>query len=217
MLSPEEMKKKSLEFLSELYKMSGGNQTREYSKYKIGENLELDYEVIDVITQYLIQERLAHFSYGTSQSTRTIGITQEGINELQKAKDEPNMQTDRFRNNIINIFGNAVNTSVQQAGNNSSQEIKQEIISNKNGQLESIVDEIKKAIEQLPLQSQRITDLEAEIGTIEAQLSSSKPKKSIITESLSSIKTILESVAQVSTAAAPIIANISMWLQGHSH
>lgn len=211
------MKKKSLEFLSELYKMSGGNQTREYSKYKIGENLELDYEVIDVITQYLIQERLAHFSYGTSQSTRTIGITQEGINELQKAKDEPNMQTDRFRNNIINIFGNAVNTSVQQAGNNSSQEIKQEIISNKNGQLESIVDEIKKAIEQLPLQSQRITDLEAEIGTIEAQLSSSKPKKSIITESLSSIKTILESVAQVSTAAAPIIANISMWLQGHSH
>lgn len=95
--------------------MSGGNQTKEYSKYIIGENLNLDYEVIDVMTQYLIQEGLVHFSYGTPQSTRAIGITQNGINELLRAINEPEMQTPGLVKNIMYIAGNAINTSLQQA------------------------------------------------------------------------------------------------------
>jgi hypothetical protein len=68
-------------------------------------------------------------------------------------------------------------------------------------------------VNKLPPQSQRISELQEEIRTIEEQLSSSsKLKINIIAQSLSSAKTILESA---SAAALPIINKIAIWFQGH--
>jgi chromosome segregation ATPase len=70
-------------------------------------------------------------------------------------------------------------------------------------------------VNKLPPQSQRISELQEEIRTIEAQLSSSKLKINIIAQSLSSAKTILESVSALSAAALPIINKIGIWFEGH--
>jgi hypothetical protein len=68
-------------------------------------------------------------------------------------------------------------------------------------------------VNKLPPQSQRISELQEEIRTIEEQLSSSsKLKINIIAQSLSSAKTILESASAV---ALPIINKIAIWFQGH--
>jgi chromosome segregation ATPase len=86
---------------------------------------------------------------------------------------------------------------------------------NERQEIREIIESLKEAVDKLPVQSQRINDVQAEIRTIESQLSSLKPKINIIAQSLSSAKTILESVSALSAAALPIINKISMWFQGH--
>ena len=86
---------------------------------------------------------------------------------------------------------------------------------NEHQELREILESLKEAVNKLPLQSQRINELQEEIRNIEEQMSSSKIKINIIAQSLSSAKTILESVSALSAAALPIINKIGMWFQGH--
>jgi hypothetical protein len=141
------------------------------------------------------------------RTTRKTTITPKGIDEARKA-DMPTEDFSRDRTiNIINVKQMA-DPQIQQCSNhtftiNEYQEIREIIVS------------LKEAVNKLPPQSQRISELQEEIRTIEEQLSSSKLKINIIAQSLSSAKTILESVSALSAAALPIINKIGIWFQGH--
>ena len=140
------------------------------------------------------------------RSTRRTTITQKGIDEVRKALNEPDMPTeDSPRGRTVNVI------NVKQCTSNSNQTF----TINERQEIREIIESLKEAVDKLPLQSQRINDLQAEIQAIEEQLSSSKLKINIIAQSLPSAKTILESVSSLSTAALPIINKIGMWLQGH--
>jgi DNA repair exonuclease SbcCD ATPase subunit len=81
--------------------------------------------------------------------------------------------------------------------------------------LEEIIKSLKEILsQQQALQPQYKNDLQAEIQTIEGQLNSSKPKTKIIMESLSSAKTILQNISDISVTIAPIITKIGMWMHG---
>jgi hypothetical protein len=112
--------------------------------------------------------------------------------------------------NIINVKRMG-DPQIQQGTSNSNQTF----TINKHQEIREIIESLEEAVNKLPLQSQRINELQAEIRTIEEQLSSSKLKINIIAQSLSSAKTILESVPTLSAAALLIINKIGMWLQGH--
>jgi hypothetical protein len=138
--------------------------------------------------------------------TRKITITQKRIDEVRKALNEVDMSTkDFWRARTINII------NVKQCTSNSNQTF----TVNEYQEIREIIESLKEVVNKLPLQSQRINQLQAEIRTIEEQLPSSKLKINIIAQSLSSAKTILESVSALSAAALPIINKIGMWFQGH--
>jgi chromosome segregation ATPase len=148
------------------------------------------------------------------QTTRKITITQKGIDEVRKALNEPDMPTEDFpRGRTINIINvkRMRDSQIQQCTSNSNQTF----TINEHQEIREIIESLKEAVNKLPLQSQRINELQAEIRTVEEQLSSSKLKINIIAQSLSSAKTILESVSAVSVAALPITNKIGMWFQGH--
>ena len=68
------------------------------------------------------------------------------------------------------------------------------------------MEELKKHIARLKVESEEKSSLEAEVRTIEAQIDSPKPKASILDESLGSMRAILE-VAEVK--APKIISTIA--------
>jgi len=80
-------------------------------------------------------------------------------------------------------------------------------------ELKEIIQSLKDSIDQLGLEQQQKDDLEAEIQTIDAQMSSSKPKAAIITECLGSIRRIIEGAAG-SVLASSLLGKIGDFLGG---
>jgi phage-related tail protein len=149
-----------------------------------------------------------------ARTNRKTTITEKRIDETRKALNESHMPPEGFPQgktiNIINVK-RMTDPKIQQCISNYNQTFS----INEHQEIREIIESLKEAVNELPLQSQRINELQEEIQTVEDQLSSPKLKINIIAQSLSSARTILESVSALSAAALPIINKIGMWFQEH--
>lgn len=106
------------------------------------------------------------------------------------------------------------NSQIQQNSNYSSQSYS---LDAKNiHTLKDIIQELKRISTDPSLSEheEKKNDLEAEIRIMEGAISSSKPRITIIKESLLSAKNILETINSVSTIIPPLIKRIALWLNG---
>ena len=203
----EEMKKKRFQFLYRLYELSEGDESKWFNMFQIGEKLGFDSDLTEKIAQYLKGEGLIEFQ-GISG---IIGITHRGIREVEEALSHPNIPTSHFLPvNVISI-NQMVNSQIQQASPEATQIVG--ISENKYEELKEVIQSLKESIDKLNLEPQQKSDLQAEIQTIEAQMSSSKPKATIITECLSSIRRVLEGAAG-SMLASNLLSKIVALLGG---
>jgi hypothetical protein len=69
------------------------------------------------------------------------------------------------------------------------------------GEVGAFVQKVKESAGSLGLEAAQVQDLSADASTVESQLRSSQPKKSVISECLYSIKSILEGAAGTVLAA----------------
>ena len=186
----EEKKTKRLQFLHRLYELTEGSEFKYFNMFDIGSELDLDRKLTSDIAYYLRQEGLIEFRAIGGM----IGITHRGIREVEKALSNPNKPTDFFPPavNIISI-GQMTNSHIQQASPGATQVVN--IGPDKYEELKQVVYSLKESIDKLSLQPQQRSELEAEIVTIETQISSPKPKSTIIAECLKSIRNILEGAA----------------------
>ncbi len=140
-----------------------------------------------------------------------ISISHYGIREVEDAISHPEQPTHYFPavNNIT--IGTMINSSIQQASPEATQVFSQGDV--RIGELKTLVDQIKNSLDQLTLSPGDRHDVEADISTIEAQLAASKPKTTIISECLSTIRSVLEGVAG-SAIATGLIAGIAKFLGG---
>ena len=190
MVNIEDMKKKRFLFLNRLYELSGGSTTKVFDDppSQIGKELGFDKDLAWNIVIYLKGEGLVKL-YGKS-----ITISHQGVREVERALSNPNEPTSYF-SPVINIIsvGQMKNSQIQQA----SPEAKQmtTIDESKYEQLKELLQSLKESIERLELEPQQKSDLQAEIQTIDAQMSSSMPKNTIITECIGSVRGILEGAA----------------------
>ena len=81
--------------------------------------------------------------------------------------------------------------------------------------VKELIDSLSRNINRIGVDNEHMPELVADVQTIKAQLSSSKPKPSIIKESLSSMRTILEGAAS-SVLASGWITRISLLLGSSS-
>jgi len=114
------------------------------------------------------------------------GIVGEGLSFSPKEKEKANAITIE---NLLSV-AHMENSQIQQGTSQSSQEINfSEALKE---ELARFLHTLRTELEKSELDPDDRQDIDAETATIEAQLSSRVPKPTIIKESLSSLKTILE-------------------------
>jgi hypothetical protein len=193
-----------------LYRITDGNENAFAYMWTVGEKYGFDRDTTVKITQYLQGEGLLKFQ----ALGGLIGITHRGISEVEKALTNQNDPTEHFPPaktvNIIHV-NQMTNSQIQQNASNSNQI---DTLNGTDDRLKDIILGLKEAYEHPSIPLPQKGDLGAEIKTIEGQLSSSKPKTTIIKESLSSAKNILENISSIYTSATPLIYKISSWISG---
>ena len=183
-------------FLKLLYEKSGGDQFKWFNLSEIGRELELGADEAHRIMQYLNGESLAEYhSIGGD-----VGITHQGVKEIEQAISNPRAATGHFPPaiNIIEVHGDVVGAQIQQATQASQQMM---VSSDLQRELSGFLSELEKGISALALDGSKQRDLVADIDTMKAQLKASQPKRSIVREALSSIRSILEGAGATLLAA----------------
>lgn len=195
----KEKKKNRFLFLKSLYEGSNGDTGAMFDQRQVGAELNFPYEETRRIVEYLIGEHLLE----ARAMGGIIALTHWGIKEVEQALENPDKPTEHFLPiNIINI-GSMNNSSLQQGTTNST--INFEFTERSSAELETIINSLKDIQGGLDVSTDLQKELISEIATLESQRESPRPKRLIITESLKSIRTILESVT--GNAMTPIIVD----------
>lgn len=207
MINVEEMKVKRYKFLKKLYELTGGDELDFQEIDDLGSDLGFEGDMTEKVAQYLNGEGLIKFvAIGG-----TICITHWGVVAIEKSVAEPEKPTEYFPSvNIISIEKMS-NSQIQQASLGGTQIVT--IEESKFDQVKEVIRSLNDSLEEIALGEKQKSDIKAEIQTIDAQMLSSKPKGTIITECLSSVRKILEG-ATSSALTSEIINKIVALLGG---
>ncbi len=132
------------------------------------------------------------------------GILGEGMKFTDSEKNIA--QKNNYTTNVFN--GNVTNSQIQQNSNNSTQNMSVDIVDKQ--EVERLIGMIKDNIKDIKLGEEEINDINSQIKTIESILETKKPKKSMITECFTTIRSILEGVAG-SVIASGLIYQLSLF------
>ncbi|MDP2183061.1 MAG: hypothetical protein Q8K99_10895 [Actinomycetota bacterium] len=194
-------------FLRSLWEGSEGSEFFRIGMWELGEELGLDRPTVDRIFRFLSGEGLLKgVDIGGG-----ISITHRGIVEVERALSKPDEPTQYFPPVNVIAIGTMSNSVIQQASPNATQNVS--IDATEVEGLRSLLADVESRLDALALDMNERQQVEADIATIKAQLSAPSPRRSIVTESLLSLRTILEQVA-AAAIAAPLIAKIATILVG---
>ena len=206
----EEMKEKRFRFLRRLWELTGGDESELFSMFKIGEELGFDKDLTVKIEQYFYGERLINHRLECGTRDREIGISHWGVRAVEEALSNPGRPTHYFPP-VINI-GDVKNSQIQIGSHEAIQVAT--FNENRYEELKEVIQSLKESIDQLNIDQhidqQQMSKLQADIQTIEEQISSSKPKATIITGHLDSIKRILEGAAGNAIASGLLIKIVAL-------
>ena len=153
------------QFLIQLFEQTNGDASVQVSMYDIGEQLGMDRDAASKIAQDLIGEQLVEIR----TLSGGIGISEDGSTLVQKligpiapSVDNPSKLGDDL---VLNSAGRQAITQISA--------------------------DLKNQAGALGLKFDSLTELTADLQTIDAQMASSRPKTAIFKECLRSIKTAL--------------------------
>ena len=211
----KEITKLRFRVLKALYDISNVDVTSDVRSDVLAKRLGMDASMVMNVLRYFQGKGLVEIvpSRPSAVSFDLIRIKTNGIDEVETAQSGRETPIEHFSPNMVTIIDSSVtNSPIQQASPNSAQVVAMNENSLK--VLRELIEEMNELHQEPSLKLEEKNDLQAEIQTIQGQLSSSKPKTKIITESITSARTILEGVSSTCAAAAPLMARISMWLHG---
>lgn len=196
----EEMKSRRFQFLLRCYELSEGSELAGFNMHEVGGELGFDHTLTNVVTEYLVGERLIKYA----ALGGCISITHWGIRQIEAALSEPEAPT-RYFPPVVNIVSaeQIIDSQIQQA---STETIQVTIRGDNYQELTKLLESLKESIDQLGLEHEQQTDLLAQIQTIDAQMSSPRPSRTIVSESLRTARRILEEAAGGTLAAGFIEA-----------
>ena len=164
-----ELDESSKQFLIQLFEKTGGDVSAQVSMYEIGEGLGLDRDDSSRAAETLIGLQLAEIR----TLSGGIGISADGADEVKR------------------LMGGSLT-----AGDTPGQLSDQPVMDPTSCQgVEQITGELKSQAGKLGLDFDSLSEMMADLKTIDAQLDSSRPKTAIIRECLRSIKDNLEGLA----------------------
>lgn len=183
----DDLKRKRFQFLNLLYEKSGADILNSFNALELGKELGFGNDEVDKILQYLYTEKLIN-PYGY-----TIKITHLGIKEIESALSHPEQATHYFPPvSIINIQ-HMEGSQIQQGSVSSQQSSSFEI--NNAADIKTFIELLKEKLPELGLCAADDSEINADITAVERQISSTRPKGTILRECLGSIQRILEGAA----------------------
>jgi len=193
----DEIRSQRFAYLLAVYEAADGGEGRFVSSTEIQESLGFDEELADKVTAYLRGEGLLDWA-----AFAAIKLTHRGVKEVEQALGAPAEPTEHFpavvvAQNYINV-GSMSHSQIQQDSPGSSQTLGTADLA----VLRELILEISSAALNLGLGEDDARDLKADLATIEAQLSSSRPKHGILREALASTRAILEGASAAGVASA---------------
>ena len=169
-MSSSELDETGQQFLIQLFEQTGGDSSAQASMYDVGEGLGLDRDTSSRVAETLMGLELVEIR----TLSGGIGISAEGADEVKRltgglspAAGSPGRLTDDPVMDPVSTQG-----------------------------VEQVAGELKSQTGNLGLDFDGLSELMADLKTIDAQLGSSRPKTAIIRECLRSIKGILEGSAK---------------------
>jgi hypothetical protein len=166
MMNPDEIDISEQKFLIQLFEQTKGDPTMQVSMYDIGDQLGLDRNIASTVAQKLIGSMLVEIR----TLSGGIGISADGLQIAQKFIGPAASSDDEFAK-LDDVA--VLNSSGRQA-------------------IERIALELKNQTGSLGLDFDTLTELMADLKTIDAQLGSSRPKTAIIRACLFSVQAVLK-------------------------
>ncbi len=162
----DELDESGQQYLIQLFEQTNGDTAAQVSMYDVGEGLGMDHDTSARVAETLIGLQLAEIR----TLSGGIGISAEGATEVK------------------DLMG-----GVPQSGETSGR-LSDQPIMDANGckAVEHVADALKNQTGNLGLDFDGLSEMMADLKTIDAQLGSSRPKTAIIRECLRSIKALLE-------------------------
>lgn len=194
------MKRERINFLNQVYELSKGQVGIIIDGEVLGSKLGFDRDKSISIYHYLNDEKLTE----PMGAGLRLSITHHGIKFIENSSDENNtyeLKPNVNNHNIINIH-TMNGGAIQQATVNSTINVvaSEKLITD----IDSFIQNLIELLEKVHGEDDVVKELFADINTIKSQKSSPKPKKTILSSSLASIKSILEGT--VSGAAGTLLA-----------
>jgi len=193
----ERLRSQRLAFLRVVYRDARGRTNAGFLSTTIAAELGFDEELSDTIAQYLVDEGLLRwFSMGH------LAITHGGIVEIESGITSPERPTEHFPAVVIAEsylqVGSMIGSAVQQGTTGSTQTVGAPLDVDA---LRGVLLNLRSAIAELPLDADEQAEASAQLATIDAQLSSSKPERMILRHSAAMIGQIVQTA--VASGAAP--------------
>lgn len=204
----EEIKKKRFIFLHKLYSLVDGVDLKDcrLNAYEIGDLLGFDRSLTSKIWIYLHREELIRRGAGDR-----VSISHKGIMEVEEILSKRNEPTEHFPSlNVTYVGGDMISSQVVQDSPGAEQSLIISV-SDKKG-LSKEIDLLKESLKEYELGDEHKLEIQAEIETIEKQLTSPKPKRNIIAVCGKSLINIIE-IALGSAIAANLLANMPQLME----
>ena len=188
MLDIEEKKKSRFKFLNNLYKLSDGNEHTSFNMFAIGETFGFDRELTVNIINYLENTGLIKW-----RGSGDISISRAGFIEIEAALEQPAKPTKHFAP-VDTIIPVGAGKDAQKREDRPETQVV--LVSNTTCErVQALILLLKESIDTLNLEPEKRRDLTADIHTIEAQMTSSQPKTTVLAPCLDSIQEILKGKA----------------------
>jgi hypothetical protein len=198
--SPEERQAARLAYMKLAYERSSGSPNALFEYAEIGRELGLSDEATQSVLSYLTEKGLLKL-----ETYSSISITTWGIDEVEELMRNPEQPTDNLpapASINVMIVREMYGSQVQQGSTSSVQQQKSGLGHEEIEALRSVLEEYRRAIENPGIDELRRREAEAELQTIEAQLSSPSPKPRILVESLHALRSIAEGMGAAVAAEA---------------
>ncbi|MGI3094394.1 hypothetical protein ACRTEP_23475 [Vibrio diabolicus] len=198
-------RKKALRFrlMKRFYEVTDGRESKQVTLEQLVD--------IDSATEQELQDSIDAINYLSKENLIKVAavlgggfpaamfIRHKGVIEVEQALSEPDKKTEHFNPTITitNNIGTMTNSSLQQATIDSSIQANYQLGTDTKEKISELVKQIRSEFEIIKseLSKEQAEDAEAELLTIESQLKASKPKKTILGESFSTLGDITKDVA----------------------
>ena len=164
-MSSSELDESGQQFLIQLFEQTRGEPSAQVSMYDVGKDIGMDRDTSSRVAEILIGLQLVEIR----TLSGGIGISAEGADEVKSLMGGTARTDELFRRLTDQPVMDQINSQA----------------------VEQIAAELKSKAGNLGLDFEGLSELMADLKTIDAQLSSSRPKTAIIRECLHSLQQIL--------------------------